>query len=616
MEFLRALRWLVSVVCALALPLPAFASFHTFQIQQLYSNADGSIQFIVMTEGAGFSGQNFLTGHVITSTQGATQHKLAFTQDLPSGNTVHRSFLIATPGFAALGIVNPDYMVPAGFLFTDGGTVNYADVDQVTYTTLPTDGTNALSRNGSVVPNLARNFAGTSGSVVPAGPPSPTTVSVIEYHNATYDSYFITPVAAEIALLDAAAPPFQAWSRTGLSFNAWVNATAPAGSVGICRFNNSNFAPNISHFYAPHGLGCETTLASFPDFKLEDDKLFNAMVPDATGACPAGTVPVYRMFNRYLGGAPNHRFVTDLPNRQAMLDKGYVAEGNGIGVGMCVPPVSTDPAGHLALSNTIAFVARTVGTTSAAFDETITNTGGSPLTVASAVSSNPAEFAITNNTCTTLAPGAACAVSVTFMPSTAGTRNATITVTSNDVASPMAVAASGIGYAGATPPTVAVIEYHNSTFDSYFITPVAAEIALLDAAAPPFQAWSRTGLSFNGYVNATAPVGSVGICRFNDSDFAPNISHFYAPHGLGCETTIASLPDFKLEDDKLFNAVLPDANGGCAAGTIPVYRLFNNNQGGAPNHRFVTSLTDRQSMLDKGFTAEGAGIGVGWCAPS
>jgi hypothetical protein len=51
------------------------------------------------------------------------------------------------------------------------------------------------------------------------------------------------------------------------------------------------------------------------------------------------------------------------------------------------------------------------------------------------------------------------------------------------------------------------------------------------------------------------------------------------------------------------------------AGTIPVYRLSNNNQGGAPNHRFVTSLTDRQTMLDKGYTAEGAGIGVGWCAP-
>jgi hypothetical protein len=38
-----------------------------------------------------------------------------------------------------------------------------------------------------------------------------------------------------------------------------------------------------------------------------------------------------------MGGAPNHRFVTSLAERQAMIDKHYVPEGNGIGVGMCAP---------------------------------------------------------------------------------------------------------------------------------------------------------------------------------------------------------------------------------------------------------------------------------------
>ena len=33
----------------------------------------------------------------------------------------------------ALGLVTPDYVIPNGFLPTAGGTVNYADVDQVTY---------------------------------------------------------------------------------------------------------------------------------------------------------------------------------------------------------------------------------------------------------------------------------------------------------------------------------------------------------------------------------------------------------------------------------------------------------------------------------------------------
>lgn len=167
-------------------------------------------------------------------------------------------------------------------------------------------------------------------------PPSPN-VLVVEYHNSDFDHYFITPVGAEIALLDAHAAPFQAWSRTGFSFSAYANVAAPAASVAICRFFNASFAPKSSHFYAPHGLGCEDTLRLFPDWGLEDDKLFNTMLPDATGACPVGTVPVYRLYNQGQGGAPNHRLVTSLAERQLMLDRGFIAEGNGIGVGMCAP---------------------------------------------------------------------------------------------------------------------------------------------------------------------------------------------------------------------------------------------------------------------------------------
>lgn len=162
-------------------------------------------------------------------------------------------------------------------------------------------------------------------------------VTVVEYHHAAFDHYFITPVAAEIALLDAKAPPFQDWSRTGFTFRAYESTAAPAGSVAICRFFNSSFAPKSSHFYAPRGLGCETTLANYPDWGLEDDQLFATMLPDATGNCPGGTAAVYRLYNNGQSGAPNHRFVTSLAERQKMLDKGYVAEGAGIGVGMCVP---------------------------------------------------------------------------------------------------------------------------------------------------------------------------------------------------------------------------------------------------------------------------------------
>ena len=286
-----------------------------------------------MKEGSGANGQNFFAGHALTSSQGATTHAFVFPGNLPSGSTASRSVLIATPGFAALGLITPDYVMPAGFLFTNGGTVNFAGVDSITYAALPTDGVAALKRNGTTSQNQATNFAGATATVV-AGPP---TVTVVEYHHGSFDHYFITPVAAEIVLLDAKAPPFQGWLRTGFSFKAYVNATAPATSVAICRFFNDHFAPKSSHFYAAHGFGCETTIATFPDWGLEDDKLFNTMLPDTNGVCPAGTIPVYRLYNNGMGAAPNHRFVTSLTERQNMLNQGFVAEGAGIGVGMCAP---------------------------------------------------------------------------------------------------------------------------------------------------------------------------------------------------------------------------------------------------------------------------------------
>jgi len=69
----------------------------------------------------------------------------------------------------------------------------------------------------------------------------------------------------------------------------------------------------------------------------------------------------------------------------------------------------------------------------------------------------------------------------------------------------------------------------------------------------------------------------------------------------------------------VFNVPVPATDGTCAAGTIPVYRLYNNGQGAAPNHRFTTDLTVRDTMLaraaDKAWIAEGMGIGVGFCSP-
>jgi hypothetical protein len=154
----------------------ARAEFHTFQIEQLYSNADGSLQFVVLHESQGMNGESFLGGQVLISSHAGVTKTFLFPQDLPGGycdgyygcmasQTAHRRVLIATQGFAALNLVTPDYIIPNGFLPVDGGTLNYAMVDQLTFASLPTDGVSALSRSGAIIPNVATNFDGSSASV-------------------------------------------------------------------------------------------------------------------------------------------------------------------------------------------------------------------------------------------------------------------------------------------------------------------------------------------------------------------------------------------------------------------------------------------------------------------
>jgi hypothetical protein len=82
-----------------------------------------------------------------------------------ASNTANRRVLIATQAFAALGLVTPDYVVPNGFLATQSGMLNHAGVDQMEYSSLPTDGINAIDRSGAMIQNVATNFAGQSASV-------------------------------------------------------------------------------------------------------------------------------------------------------------------------------------------------------------------------------------------------------------------------------------------------------------------------------------------------------------------------------------------------------------------------------------------------------------------
>lgn len=174
---------------------------------------------------------------------------------------------------------------------------------------------------------LAANGVPESNAAGSAG----ATVEVIEYYNAALDHFFITWIAAEIANLDAGATPTK-WTRTGLGFRA--HETPQPGTSQVCRFYIPP-ADGNSHFFGRSAGECNASLANNPEFILEDPDYMRLAVP-AAGVCPAGTRPIYRLFNNRAD--TNHRYTTERAVRDEMVAKGWIAEGDGPDlVAMCAP---------------------------------------------------------------------------------------------------------------------------------------------------------------------------------------------------------------------------------------------------------------------------------------
>ena len=143
----------------------------------------------------------------------------------------------------------------------------------------------------------------------------------------------------------------------------------------------------------------------------------------------------------------------------------------------------------------------------------MTNGGTAALTINSIqiTGTNPGDFGMPGNTCgSSLAVNASCTVNLTFTPTTAGSRTATLTFTDNATNSPQTVSVTGTG----TAP-LAGLSPTSFTFPNQ---PAAT------GSSPESFTLSNTG-------TATLTIASIGFTGTNSGDFSQNTT---------CGTTLAA----------------------------------------------------------------------------
>lgn len=164
-------RCFVTALLVAGLPSAAQARFHEWNVDEVFSNADGSVQFVEFTTGTDF--QDLIGDHAAEfRASNAILGSAPFGTDLDTIETGGHSLLIATPGFLAAAGIEPDYEMPAGSIpveTVDAVRMSGSAPTQLDFVagTLPTDGSNSINRVGGIAAATPTNFADETGTIVP-----------------------------------------------------------------------------------------------------------------------------------------------------------------------------------------------------------------------------------------------------------------------------------------------------------------------------------------------------------------------------------------------------------------------------------------------------------------
>ncbi|MEX2131881.1 MAG: c-type cytochrome [Pseudohongiellaceae bacterium] len=162
------IKWLISLISvALSVSFSqVYADFHLWTINEVFSNADGTVQYIELR--SSISAQGNLSGHTLVASDGAQgSNSFQFASNL-SGDTTNKTLLIATAKFTGLTGLQADYTIPESFLFVNGGTLNFGEGSAtLTYTggQLPKNGVQSINGSAQAQEASPVNFAGLGTAV-------------------------------------------------------------------------------------------------------------------------------------------------------------------------------------------------------------------------------------------------------------------------------------------------------------------------------------------------------------------------------------------------------------------------------------------------------------------
>lgn len=144
----------------------AHAGSHTWDINEVFSDSTGNIQFIELIEANGTPNETGVIGRTMSS----TTKNFVIAGAVIVSPTSNKKFLLGTAAFAALpGAPAIDALIPIGvlpfFFNVAGDTLMYQPWDTLINGAVPTDGVTSLNRNQTTGVNSPTNYAGTTGSV-------------------------------------------------------------------------------------------------------------------------------------------------------------------------------------------------------------------------------------------------------------------------------------------------------------------------------------------------------------------------------------------------------------------------------------------------------------------